>query len=234
MAEELNQVGNGRGRRSSRLLILALAIVILGGAAAGVLWWTNRGGGEGGRTNPLLVDPSGGTGSTVYSSESVYFRGGGSFAGAAGELLIRLSAGQAGPSEIVPVQLAFGEPMSAEEIAAILARLPELVLGAGDQVDFNLPTESPPPPRPGETVEEPFPPPPVPIVPPAVPAGPLEVLRYSPEGEILLAPFVNVTFNQPMVPLTTLEALAAEEVPVIIEPAHAGDLEVAGHQDAAL
>ena len=35
-------------------------------------------------------------------------------------------------------------------------------------------------------------------------------------------PFVNVTFNQPMVPLATLEALAAEEVPVQLEPALPG------------
>ena len=35
-------------------------------------------------------------------------------------------------------------------------------------------------------------------------AGPLEVLRYAPQGAIPLAPFLNVTFNQPMVPLATL------------------------------
>jgi hypothetical protein len=46
-----------------------------------------------------------------------------------------------------------------------------------------------------------------------VPAGPLQVLRYAPEGEIPLAPFVDVPFNQPMVPLGTLESLA-EEAPV--------------------
>jgi hypothetical protein len=46
----------------------------------------------------------------------------------------------------------------------------------------------------------------------------LEVLRYAPEGEIPLAPFVNITFNQPMVPLGTLGDLAAEEVPVQLEP----------------
>jgi alpha-2-macroglobulin len=45
-----------------------------------------------------------------------------------------------------------------------------------------------------------------------------EVLRYAPEGEISLAPFLNVTFNQPMVPLASLDALSAEEVPVQLDP----------------
>ncbi len=48
------------------------------------------------------------------------------------------------------------------------------------------------------------------------------MLRYAPEGQISLAPFVNVTFDQPMVPLATLEALAAADVPVRLEPALPG------------
>ena len=48
--------------------------------------------------------------------------------------------------------------------------------------------------------------------------GALEVLRYSPEGEIPIAPFVNITFNQPMVPLATIADLAAMDVPVQISP----------------
>ena len=47
-------------------------------------------------------------------------------------------------------------------------------------------------------------------------AGPLEVLRYSPEGEIPIAPFISVTFNQPMVALATLEDLAQQDVPAQI------------------
>ncbi len=78
-----------------------------------------------------------------------------------------------------------------------------------------------PPPRTGETIEEIFPPPAT-IGPVQVDTGPLEVLRYSPEGEIPIAPFVNITFNQPMVPLATISDLAAEQVPVIIEPALQG------------
>ena len=60
------------------------------------------------------------------------------------------------------------------------------------------------------------------------------MLRYSPEGEIPLAPFVNVTFNQPMVPLATLDDLAHGELPVQIEARPAGHLALAGDQDAQL
>ena len=56
------------------------------------------------------------------------------------------------------------------------------------------------------------------IAPEEVASGPLEVVRFGPEGELPIAPFLNVTFNQPMVPLTTVEALAAAEVPVTISP----------------
>jgi alpha-2-macroglobulin len=67
-------------------------------------------------------------------------------------------------------------------------------------------------------VTQPFPPPPTDVSPPDVPSGPLEVLRFAPEGEIPAAPFVSVTFNQPMVALTTLEQLAQAAVPVSITP----------------
>ncbi len=134
---------------------------------------------------------------------------------------IRLSDGNPQPQAVESLPLAVGEPLSDEETAAILARLPALAPLPGEQVDFKLPDEILPPPRPGATIDEPFPAPPEATA-PEVYSGPLEVLRYSPEGEVPIAPFVNVTFNQPMVPLGTLEDLSAEEVPVKIEPALPG------------
>ncbi|MBU1662011.1 MAG: hypothetical protein KKD28_11140 [Chloroflexi bacterium] len=128
-----------------------------------------------------------------------------------------MSEGQAQPQAVEPLPVATGEPLTDAEIERVLARLPALTAEPEDVVDFNLPGELLPPPRTGETIEETFPPPEV-IAPAEVEAGPLEVLRYSPEGEIPIAPFVNVTFNQPMVPLTTIADLAAEDVPVMIEP----------------
>ena len=48
------------------------------------------------------------------------------------------------------------------------------------------------------------------------------MLRYAPEGDVPLAPNLNVTFNQPMVALTSLGDLAAQDVPVKLSPQPAG------------
>ena len=136
-------------------------------------------------------------------------------------LTIRLSEGLPQPEQTELLSVATGEPLSDEEIDQILARLPELTADPADLLDFNLPEDSLPPPRSGETIEETFPPP-LSIEPEMVATGPLQVLRFAPEGEIPIAPFVNLTFNQPMVPLTTIEDLALEEVPVLLEPALPG------------
>ena len=137
-------------------------------------------------------------------------------------MTIQLSEGQAQPQATEAVPQATGEPLSADEIEKFLARLPAMAVEYEDQVDFKLAQEPIPPPRPGETIKETFPPPWQPTQPGAVDSVPLEVLRYAPEGEIPLAPFVNITFNQPMVPLGTLGDLAAEEVPVRLEPSLPG------------
>jgi len=132
-------------------------------------------------------------------------------------LAIQLSDGQAQPQESVPLTVVTGEPLTPDEIAAIQARLPGLETDASDQTVFRLPEAILPPPRTGETIAETFPASEV-LTPETVEPGPLEVLRYAPEGEIPIAPFVNVTFNQPMVPLATIEDLALEDAPVIITP----------------
>lgn len=130
---------------------------------------------------------------------------------------INLSEGQEQPEQVEPLPLATGEPLSAEQIVTVLARLPALLRDLDDQQDFRLPDEVVPPPRTGETVEETFPPEggtgPI-----RVDSGPLEVLRFAPEGEIPVAPFINLTFNQPMVPITTVEDLSEADVPVDVEP----------------
>ncbi len=136
-------------------------------------------------------------------------------------LLILLSEGQEQPQAVEPLPVATGEPLSNQDLQLVLARLPVLTVEPEDSQDFRLPDDVLPPPLTGETIEETFPPSQA-IGPIQVEAGPLEVLRYSPEGEIPIAPFVNITFNQPMVPLATISDLAAEEVPVQIEPSLTG------------
>ncbi|MFN2221644.1 MAG: Ig-like domain-containing protein, partial [Candidatus Promineifilaceae bacterium] len=217
--------GQPKGRGQLALLIIG-GLVIVGLIAGGItaLILSNRDGGEMGESsNPRLVDASGG-GPVAGPATGVSVSAGGAPATEQGQsrLSVRLSKGQAQPAMAEPLALVSGEPLTPEQIAQILARLPQLATDAEDQVDFRLPEESLPPPRTGETIEESFPPPAEGGPAPETPSGPLEVLRFAPEGEIPLAPFVNVTFNQPMVPLTSLEDLAAEDVPVQLEPAIPG------------
>ena len=199
------------------ILAAALTVVLIAAVAAGVVWWRGRNVERGGLTNPILVGRADGgvdTPGIVVSSSS----GSSGESTAANDFMVRLSAGQALPQAVEAVPVAAGDPLTLDEIAAILARLPELQGETGDQVDFKLPVDSPPPPRPGETITQTFPLPQSESQPVEVTEGPLEVVRYGPEGEIALAPFINVTFNQPMAPLATLEQLAAEGVPVQVEP----------------
>ncbi|MDH5519969.1 MAG: MG2 domain-containing protein, partial [Acidimicrobiia bacterium] len=132
---------------------------------------------------------------------------------------IRLSEGQAFPAALSEVAVVEGTVLSDDEVAAVLARLPELESDPDDQQDFNRPPDSLRPPLVGDTVETAFPP-----LPPAEDdraeptSGPLEVARFQPEGEVALAPFLSVTFNQPMVELTTLDQLREADIPVVVEP----------------
>jgi hypothetical protein len=151
-------------------------------------------------------------------TSTVEIEGGGGASETTSGLRIVLSEGQALYQEVEPLSIATGDPLSETEINAILARLPDMVSAPEEQVDFKLPEDLLPPPRTGDTIDEVFPPPPEDLTGVQPDYGSLEVLRFSPEGEIPIAPFVNVTFNQPMVRLTTIDELAADEIPVIIEP----------------
>ena len=133
-------------------------------------------------------------------------------------LLIQLSEGKPLPQAAESITVTVGEPLTITAIEQILARLPVLPMDAEDQLAFKLPEQILPPPRTGQTINETFPSPYIAVQPETVEPGPLQVLRYAPEGEIPLAPFINVTFNQPMVPLSTLSDLAARNVPVVVEP----------------
>ncbi|MBX7077687.1 MAG: Ig-like domain-containing protein [Nannocystaceae bacterium] len=82
-------------------------------------------------------------------------------------------------------------------------------------------------PRPGpekpatahETIEVAFPPElPATASKPAVVTGPLTVERFGPTGPQDLVDAIRVTFNQPMVPLASVEALASKAVPFSIDP----------------
>ncbi len=156
-----------------------------------------------------------------YTIETGTSGSGGGNSSDAGEdynIRVGLSEGQAQSQTPVPVPMATYESLSPQEIETIFARLPVLPVSPGEQTEFNYPVELLPPPRPGTTVQEQFPPYEVSPTPEVGPVEPLKVLRFAPEGEIPLAPFVSITFNQSMVPLGTLSDLAAVSVPAQIDP----------------
>ena len=139
----------------------------------------------------------------------------------AAALGIRLSEGQAVAAPAEPISLAEGTELTPEQIQAVIDRLPAWAVPESDREEFNRPPQTLLPPLVGETIEGVFPPPPVDA--PDEPAtGPLQVLRYQPEGPVDVAPFLSVTFDQPMVPLATLDQLDAAEVPVTVSPAIEG------------
>jgi hypothetical protein len=167
-------------------LVALLLAACLGGvaliAAGALTLLRDREPEDGPGRNPELADSG--------QAEGIQI-GGVSFAtGSGGRLQIRLSKGQEqGDSyELLPV--IGGDPLPPEALEQILDRLTPVGVDAEDRQDFQLPEELLPPPRPGQTIDEPFPLPPD-LSPPAVPEGPLEVLRFSPEGEIPLAPFLQ-------------------------------------------
>jgi uncharacterized protein YfaS (alpha-2-macroglobulin family) len=142
--------------------------------------------------------------------------------GDASQLGVQLGEGAPADDEVPPPPATETSPLAPEQVTAILAALPAWNVPPTDEVAFNRPADSLPPPTVDTTVDQPFPP--VGDGPPAEPpvTEPLEVVRYQPEGEVEIAPFVAVTFNQPMVPLATLEQLDATDVPVEITPAVEG------------
>ena len=136
-------------------------------------------------------------------------------------LTFTLSEGTEDAQPLIPSSYQRGDPLSEDDLSALLGRLPAIIADPADTAEFNLPDEVIPPPQPGETLEESFPPDESAA---AIDAeyGDLQVLRYAPEGEIPIAPFVNITFNQPMVPLATVEDLSNLDVPVQVKPALPG------------
>ncbi|HVN53904.1 MAG TPA: alpha-2-macroglobulin family protein [Anaerolineaceae bacterium] len=205
MADQIKQFLN-----QYRLPLMILAVLVI--AAGGVYAWRtlSRPVGKPQPIPPAQTDTPSTTGAVT------------ALKGASSQISIHLSQGKARPAAVAPVKEAAGDPLPEDQTAQLLARLPAFQPEPGNQTDFKLAQGPIPPPRTGETIQQAFPPPPQEAQPPAVEAGPLQVLRFAPEGEIPIAPFVNVTFNQPMVAVGTLGDLAAQSVPVQMEPSLPG------------
>lgn len=140
---------------------------------------------------------------------------------ATGAFALRLSAGRAAGQPDDPTPLVDGDPLDAEAVRRVTDRLPAFDGAEGDRTDFRRPPESLPRPRVGQTLDVPFGGSTA-AAPPTVASGPLAVVRQQPVGAVDTAPFISVTFNQPMVPLGTLEQLDQADVPVTVAPALQG------------
>ncbi len=133
-------------------------------------------------------------------------------------LQYRLSEGAEG-SETREVQPpAATDPLSESESGKLLGRLPAIKSDPDDQAEFAKRLGTLPAPKTGEKIPVKFP--------ATDQQGPpqygdakhaLEVVRFSPEGEVSLAPDLNVTFSQPMVAVTSQEE-AAKYAPVELSP----------------
>ncbi|HEX5083527.1 MAG TPA: Ig-like domain-containing protein, partial [Blastocatellia bacterium] len=135
-------------------------------------------------------------------------------------LVFRLSEAQDEPKQQAQERLARpgAEPLSEEATQNLLKRLPPIKTEGDDEKDFALRDRSLPPPRAGQTISEAFPQAGGAAGSEQVASGPLEVLRFSPEGDVPIAPHLSVTFSQPMVAVTSNEDLSASQVPVKLSP----------------
>ena len=137
---------------------------------------------------------------------------------------LRMILREAGPpvagagEQLLPAD---AEILSAARAEELLGRVPAMEIDAEDKQAFAKRAGSKPPPLTGDTIDIPFPPPAAPPVPEGE-VGVLEVLRYAPVGDVPMAPHLSVTFNKPMVSVTSQEE-AADSVPVTLTPTPEGN-----------
>jgi len=148
---------------------------------------------------------------------------------------LRLRLREVGPpsAEAVAIAVATGDELSAARTDKLLSRVPELESEHDDREGFALRPGSTPPPLSGEDVDVPFPPPDALEAPPMGEPGVLTVLRYAPEGDVPLAPHLSVTFDHPMVAVSSQDE-AARTVPLTLTPAVDGQWRWLGTRTALL
>ncbi|MEO6656206.1 MAG: Ig-like domain-containing protein, partial [Pyrinomonadaceae bacterium] len=133
-------------------------------------------------------------------------------------LNFRLSEGVEGAETRTRQQLASTDPLSEKDAAGLLKRIPEIKPVADDKTDFAKRIGSLPAPKNGIKIPVKFPSDDERGTPKLDTSGQtLQVVRYSPEGEIPLAPDLSVTFSQSMVAVTSQEE-AAKYAPVELTP----------------
>ena len=129
----------------------------------------------------------------------------------------KLSEGQEGAETRVRQPLALTDPLSNTQSGDLLKRLPAIKTDPDDTTEFAKRIGSLPAPKTGNRIPVKFPADDGRGTPKVDPGKTLEVIRFSPEGEVKLAPDLNVTFSQPMVAVTSQEQ-AAQYTPVELTP----------------
>ncbi len=137
-------------------------------------------------------------------------------------LQFRLSEGEAGAETREKQTAAKTDPLSENETSNLLKRIPPIKEQTDDKTDFAKRVGTLPPPKTGKQIPVKFPASEQQNAPNVDQSkNALEVLRFSPEGEISLAPDLSVTFSQPMVAVSSQEQ-AAQVVPVQLSPQTTG------------
>ncbi|QQS33367.1 MAG: hypothetical protein IPM50_01945 [Acidobacteriota bacterium] len=135
-----------------------------------------------------------------------------------GGLTFRLSEGVDSPEPRTVQTPAATDPLSDGQTSGLLGRLPAIKQDRDDTSDFQKRAGTLPAPKTGEKVPVKFPADgDAPTRPVRGDGKTLEVVRFSPEGEVSLAPDLSITFSQPMVAVTSQDE-AAKYAPVEISP----------------
>src|SRR6476469_1001494 len=133
-------------------------------------------------------------------------------------LTFRLGEGSDGAEKRTKQGLVPTDPLSQSDANGLLKRLPEIKSDPDDQTDFAKRIGTLPAPKTGNKLPVKFPSDEMRAAPGVdLSSKTLDVLRYSPEGEVTLAPDLSVTFSQPMVAVTSQQQ-AAEYAPVELSP----------------
>lgn len=127
-------------------------------------------------------------------------------------------------------KLAASTPLTQADTARLLSRV-QAFEDAPATKAFALREKGLPPPRPGETIATPFPPPPLPAgASSSVPSTAPSLVRFTPEGFVSVAPNLSLTFSEPMVALTSHGDLAGAPPSVRLSPTPPGHFRWVGTQ----
>ena len=138
-------------------------------------------------------------------------------------LLFRISPGSPEMAADGKRHAASATPLSQAEVTQLLHRLPAIKSHPKDKQTFVLRESSKPAPRTAKTIAMAFPPHQQRTAPNLAAAlQSLQVTSMAPIGDVEMAPHMTVSFNQAMVPITSLQQLETKDVPVRLSPQPAG------------